>query len=1377
MKYAVPTMKTILKYFLAVAACCSAILAQASQTLPSGSSLGLKAQVTGPLSSTTLNSTYAISSNDFVQWTAYFQSKMTSPFESDGVMTLPADFKWQNGSVFAPANTVLRWNIGGVWQTNEPPTGAVVAKVGWKTDPSVTITIQNAVAPAVSFSGTGDGYRVIAYKDKLFVVNHHERISYLNCRIAETGLPCPGFINGGVSIPVTAGDNVAHGADDQLFTPQMSIEHLNLDTGELFIYVGNTYGVVYMLCADLNTLKACMNAVKMDDSWYIANPGITPYYSTAQVASNPIGSVGSKYYALSLKNILMCFDVAVKAPCAGQPFDYGWTQRYTGWGYLYTSINMSTVMGGKLLVAWDHGKHRCVDTLANHAPCDGWPLDGTGYGSLAAMPVLNPDGTPKGVCNTVECTALNGTPFTPSDNYKMFLRGYLIYDPTLPLSGNLFSTGSGAFAQANTFGTRVFHSKSGNTTNYATCFDFATDAECPNFPVDDPLGRITSTYTVTKDLVRRNCMWSLGHLALAKSFDPLTGGDCVATVDVPPAIVLTVDPAMNYRCDPTAARVDKWGKIRFSPALSWVSNGLASVKVKIMDAAGNLLPVQYNPNRDFAYGALELSIADIPYALYPILKIELTLLANSLTVTANVGFDVTWEGDPTQLCFKTQAPAVSTCGLGADVALQTKAVHIPNYTETLNSSSGFTPNILQTGWGPRTSATTLNEVLTGANITQVLQTRFDMNNYTGDLWQFSFNSTGGLAGSPNYRARDNTGSRTFYTSTPGTGPAGMAVVPLNYNILSATQKAALNITLNGAADGLGEKRVKYLTDDRSLEATTFDIPGVGKLRKRTNNLLGPVIDSSPTVLFPRPLASFNELQYPNYRSFKNTSSRNNNTLALFAGNDGFLHGYTVSPTSGLAQAFSYMPSFLLKRVQTYTDASLAGAILHPYRLDNTPMLADVNLAASKTGNQWRTVVVGSQGRGGRGVYALDITSGKPDNVLFEYDNTSHPDLADLGEMQGQPPSDLITGSDQIVRIGSDARWAYVAGNGVNSNSGDPATSGTGRAVLYIFYLNGNVNGANARWKRISVNQSGSPDADLDFGNGLGTPRPVDTNGDGVVDLIYAGDKKGNLWRFNVSDLSNVTVTKIFKTATVTSITGQLAAPQHIYTAPVVQRFGGAGQCPASSSTGCWMVLFGTGGDVNGTITPLHTTNSLAQQHFYGIFDKGVAGATGLVDESSLTAQTLSVSGSTIGSTRTVSSNPVDYAGGKLGWKMALADGEHNTSNPELQPNGSVMFGSSRPAGMAITSCAPGVGWLTQLNVTTGTGRESAFGNAASIVINANTGLFAVPQALMGSTLNAKTYKLLISGDPLTGGAVSTITQATDSMLGRLSWREVFGAPK
>jgi Neisseria PilC beta-propeller domain len=1297
-------------------------------TTATGSYLGVVGQVVPPSSPDTVNSTDAIASNDTVKWINYFSSKLPSPFKSDGVMTLPANFSWVAGSIIAPSNVTLRFKVGGIWQNNEPATGTVVTHVGWIINPLYTIKIQPSAPPALNFQGTGDGYRVITYKDRIYVVNHHAAGTSLNCRSAVTSLPCPGFEIEGKVIPLTFGSDIAPKVV-WYQTPERSIEHMDIATGNLYIYVSYNTEII-VLCGNLDTLKACANYTSMINTDY-QSPGMV----------NPIGSIGSKYYAQARSGQILCYDTSTKAACAGQPYNIN------RWGG--TASAMATILDNKIfingLINSEANQLQCFDTVTNGI-CDGWnntphPL----YNSFQAFPVLDSAGAPKGVCTWLGCRLINGLSFTPTAEYWDFLNNNQFKDPYANYS----------YADPNVYGTRVFHAPNNYVRFYASCFDFATNATCPNFPLPSPSTGLTpATYSVNKDLVRANCMWALGDSALAKSFDPRTGGDCPAGSVVPPTILLNVEPITNYQCDGSRASISKWGKVRFSPALTWGGNGLTSVKVKLMNSVGVVLPAALSPNRSFANNTFELDISDIPYAAYPKLKVELTLEAGDRAIDAEVGFDVTWDGDPAQLCFKTKAPVLDNCQVGVSVVQDNAAVHIPNVVETLNASTGLTPGNPANGSGPAVASSTLRQYPSGSSDpTQILQTRFAMGNLTGDLWQYPLNADYTLALTPSSKASATTSARTLYTSTPN-ATGGWNRIPLDYTQLNASQQAAVNVNLQGASDTLGAQRVAYLAG-----STANEVRNGGTLRNRST-LLGTAIDSAPTLLHTVPLAGYSERSYPHYTAFRQTQSRPDK-LAFYAANDGLLHAYKVK-TAGLTQAFSYMPGVVLKSATRYTDTSLSQARLSPYWMDNTPMVADVNLGATVTDNQWRSVVVGNQGRGGRGVYALDVTSGGLDKILFEYDNTTDPDLKDLGYVMGQPPSDRVTGADQVVRM-NNGRWAYVMGNGINSNVGG-AAGGTGRAVLYIFYLNGSNGGA--KWQKISVNTTGTFNPALDTLNGLSNPRPVDVDGDGKVDLIYAGDIKGNLWRFDVRDLNNVTVTKLFTTAT----------GQAIHSAPMASRVAQTGACPNNGVRGCWMVTVGTGEALN----PLSTSNSTVTQSIYGIFDKGDTGSAALVTAAQLVAQTLVVNAPNAAGvvTRSVSSNPVAYSATVRGWKINLTPAEHVSSNPVLQSNGAIAFGSTRPSGASAASCALRDSWITMVNPINGYGAVGILdGNGAGIAIGGST--FSLPQTLLKPGLSNSQGTLMFSDlRSATAADTSGGTKITSpSMVGRLSWREVFGAPK
>ena len=117
------------------------------------------------------------------------------------------------------------------------------------------------------------------------------------------------------------------------------------------------------------------------------------------------------------------------------------------------------------------------------------------------------------------------------------------------------------------------------------------------------------------------------------------------------------------------------------------------------------------------------------------------------------------------------------------------------------------------------------------------------------------------------------------------------------------------------------------------------------------------------------------------------------------------------------------------------------AYSHRYFVDGTPAVAD-----AVVNSNWATVLVGGLGGGGQGVFALDVTdptavteASASTKVLWEFSDRDDPDL---GYTYGQP---------QIVKLAND-KWAVLIGNGYNNSEADGYASSTGRASLFILFL-------------------------------------------------------------------------------------------------------------------------------------------------------------------------------------------------------------------------------------------------------------------------------------------------------------------------------------
>lgn len=277
---------------------------------------------------------------------------------------------------------------------------------------------------------------------------------------------------------------------------------------------------------------------------------------------------------------------------------------------------------------------------------------------------------------------------------------------------------------------------------------------------------------------------------------------------------------------------------------------------------------------------------------------------------------------------------------------------------------------------------------------------------------------------------------------------------------------------SNVADNKGQQRLEYLRGKRTAEGTTF---------RQRSGVLGDFYSSTPTVVAgPRYLVGFSDRLEGNtaYTNFKE-SIADRTPRVYVGGNDGMLHGFNA--TTG-AEEFAFIPSAVFPKLNKLTGANYS----HEFYVEGSPSVADVF-----DGSEWRTILVGTLKAGGKSIYALDITEPGNEKLLWEFDDSSLPDDAEvkMGYSFSQPTvARLHTGT-----------WAVVFGNGYES-----ANSTNGKAALFIVdamdgtLLNSlEVTGTNG------------------ITNGLSTPKLSDYNADGVADYAYAGDLQGNVWRFDL----------------------------------------------------------------------------------------------------------------------------------------------------------------------------------------------------------------------------------------------------------------------
>jgi type IV pilus assembly protein PilY1 len=362
--------------------------------------------------------------------------------------------------------------------------------------------------------------------------------------------------------------------------------------------------------------------------------------------------------------------------------------------------------------------------------------------------------------------------------------------------------------------------------------------------------------------------------------------------------------------------------------------------------------------------------------------------------------------------------------------------------------------------------------------------------------------------------------------------------------LSTAQKAFLNLKSDGTSDSLGQDRLNFIRGDRSKEGTApSNYPATKPFRERKSRQ-GSIINSEVWYL----AAPVSNYSLKGYAAFTRTH-QTRLPMIYVGGNDGMLHGFSaVNGTEKLA----YVPRGVIPAVGRLADPTFNDN--HLYSVDGSPMSGDVDLGTGDTAlstytPDWRTMLVGTLGAGGKGYFVLDVTTpgttaGAAGNFaegnaqqLVVMDKTRHATeavasvadcenaavtpvankeaclaAADMGHIVAKPVLDDTNPqrTTQIVRLnstlnGKDHRWAVVMGNGYNSKSERP--------VLLVQYLDGNKE--LLRLVATGTTATGANEQTTD--NGLSAPRLVDINSDGRPDVVYAGDIKGNMWKFLIAD--------------------------------------------------------------------------------------------------------------------------------------------------------------------------------------------------------------------------------------------------------------------
>lgn len=599
-------------------------------------------------------------------------------------------------------------------------------------------------------------------------------------------------------------------------------------------------------------------------------------------------------------------------------------------------------------------------------------------------------------------------------------------------------------------------------------------------------------------------------------------------------------------------------------------------------------------------------------------------------------------------------------------------------------------------------------------------------------------------------------------------------------------------SLSAVPDDLGNKRVNYLRGVRSDEGSLF---------RMRSSLMGDIINAGVTYS-GKPTTKFTD---PSYRLFLNANQ--DRLPVVFAGaNDGMLHAFAAQlppnttptpPTYAHArgeEVFAYIPSWVAPNLPSLALKTYVDGANHQAFVDAPSAVGEAQLAFTTgdgSASDWKTVLVSGTGAGGRGVFALDVTSPEsfgPSKVLWEF---THLHDEDLGYVVGRP---------KILKFKTGVntyRWFAAVASGTNNYSSSfNSMGGTGQPAIFLLALD---KPRTQAWDK-GVNYF---KISLPFDQALAAtmaPGIVDFSmlwaADGAVTHIYAGDLQGNMWKLDFTDQNQPSKYKATSNWTLDKLSafkkGDAALPfyqanrtiagqnvrQPISAAPLLVTG------PVVGGLETFYLLFGTGKYLeNADIT------NVGKQSFYALFDNGTAesDSTSGSRVAAITAGASRLQQAVVDTTaRTITVPPFT-------WGRPKNDGDAVTRRAgwffDFPDTGERMIFSATDLGefnVSFSSVIPGEAQVSQSICAA----DSASSNVYDINIRTGGGRYRVSQiGILGPSLFLENEEKTSADDfDSTGRARRTVvreqimtgTKNTEvrsssvvEIIGRLSWRQIY----
>ncbi len=635
-------------------------------------------------------------------------------------------------------------------------------------------------------------------------------------------------------------------------------------------------------------------------------------------------------------------------------------------------------------------------------------------------------------------------------------------------------------------------------------------------------------------------------------------------------------------------------------------------------------------------------------------------------------------------------------------------------------------------------------------------TKYDPSDWTGDLEasEMIFNAQGVPTLTTRWSAAAKLGAmahgdRKIVTCCTAAG----AALPLRATDMSGTLGTRTNYAsfenVTGAATQSKSDYLDYLRGDRSKE-----LANGGAYRTR-GGVLGDLVNSTANPV-GSPAFPYSDGFNAGYGSFKSTYA-SRKTVVYVGSNSGMLHAFDGDITSSCTdcgnELFAFVPSFVYGDSTTAPTHGLASlgnkSFTHRPMVDGTPRHFDIDVAKTYSSGtaipDWRTMLIGGLGKGGKGYYALDITNPTA--------WTSETTVAAKFMWEFTDSRMGYTFGDPVVAKTTKYGWVVALPSGINNSDG--------KGYLFL------VNPRTGDLLEAIATSEGSTTAPLNLAHITGY---VPSYRDFTLDAIYGADMQGNVWRFDLTPASGsyAAPTKIAQ------LTDAGSTAQPITVRPEVE---------VDPATGKRYVVVGTG--------KLLADSDIASgqtQTLYAIVD-GTSGAGAFYKTGSMPSgfSAFPVKRSDLNA----NADPLTGIGSSppkvMGWyyDLGVADGIAERVSIDMESDqGIVTVAVNRPNGEA---CNPaGTGRLLSLRLSDGrTMLTQMVDGVETLVLSAASPSIITTISILNVAGQSRIYYGTSTGDssmPVptatsrcgdgSGGAVNCLDRAANITWRRLNWREV-----